>query len=151
MARLPVRRREQEREAAPLTRFHEEMDDLISSFFEPFTSPVWGGRWPVLDIAEKDDAFVVKAEVPGCKAEDIDISVRGNTVTISGEKKQEEDFERQGYYRMERSYGTFRRDLNLATEVDPDKIDAVYKEGILTVTIPKTEKSKPRKVQIKAK
>jgi len=148
MALLPVKKHE--RAGGELSRFHEEMDDLISSFFQPWESPLWRtGRWPVIDIAEKEDHFLVRAEVPGCKAEDIDISVRGNTVTISGEKKQEEEFERQGYYRMERSYGTFRRDLNLATDVDPDKIDAAYKEGILTVTIPKTEKSKPRKIKVK--
>jgi len=90
-----------------------------------------------------------KIKVTGCKADDIDISVHGNTLTISGEKKQEEQKEGKGYYHIERSYGGFRRDLNLATGVDPEKIEATCKDGVITITVPKTEKERPVKVKVK--
>jgi HSP20 family protein len=148
MALVPVKKREAER--GSLARLHEEMDDLFKSFFEPWEMPVWGHRyWPVIDIGETDDAFMVKAEVPGCKAEDIDISVHGNMLTISGEKKQESQEKEKGYYHIERSYGSFRRDLNLASDVDPGKIEAMCKDGVLSIKLPKTEKAKPIKVKVK--
>jgi len=148
VALVPVRKREAER--GSLARLHEEMDDLLRSFFEPWEPGVWGHRhWPAIDIGETDDAFMVKAEIPGCKAEDVDISVHGNMLTISGEKKQEKEQKEKGYYHIERTYGSFRRDLNLASDVDPDKIEAVCKDGVLTVTLPKTEKAKPIKVKVK--
>ncbi|MBE0535262.1 MAG: Hsp20/alpha crystallin family protein [Phycisphaerae bacterium] len=148
MALLPVKKHE--RAGGELSRFHEEMDDLISSFFQPWESPLWRtGRWPVIDIAEKEDHFLVRAEVPGCKAEDIDISVRGNVLTISGEKKEEAETREKGYYHAERVFGTFRRDLNLSTEVDPEKINATCKEGVLEIQVPKSEKAKPVKIKVK--
>ncbi|MCJ7617751.1 MAG: Hsp20/alpha crystallin family protein [Desulfobacterales bacterium] len=148
MALVPVRKRE--RGKGELTRLHDEMDDLFRSFFEPWETPGLGHRhWPAIDIGETDDAFMVKAEVPGCKADDIDISVHGNMLTISGEKKQEEEKKEKGYYHMERSYGSFRRDMNLASEVDPAKIEATCKDGVLSLKLPKTEKAKPIKVKVK--
>ncbi|HPD46586.1 MAG TPA: Hsp20/alpha crystallin family protein [Anaerohalosphaeraceae bacterium] len=149
MTVLPVKKRERTG-GGELSRFHEEMDELISSFFQPWESPLWRtGRWPALDITEKEDHYLVKAEVPGCKAEDIDISVHGNTLTISGEKKEEEEVREKGYYRSERVFGSFRRDLSLAAEVDPNKIEATCKEGVLEIKVPKSEKAKPIKVKVK--
>jgi HSP20 family protein len=148
MALVPIRKTEHGR--GELARLHDEMDDLLRGFFEPWEMPLWGrGRWPAIDIAEKDDKFLVKAEVPGCKADDIDISVHGNMLTISGEKKQEEESREKGCYHVERSYGSFRRDLNLPSDIDPDKVEAVCKDGILTLTLPKTERAKPIKVKVK--
>jgi len=148
MTLVPVRKRERGR--GELTRLHEEMDDLFRGFFEPWEMPGWGHRHlPAIDIGETDDAFMVKAEVPGCKAENIDISVHGNMLTISGEKKQEKEEKEKGYYHIERSYGSFRRDLNLASDVDPDKIEAMCKDGVLSIKLPKTEKAKPIKVKVK--
>lgn len=146
MTLLPVKKTEKGR--SELARLHDEMDNLIGSFFGDWSWPVWG-RWPAIDIAEKDNEFVVKAEIPGCKADDIDISVHGNMLTISGEKKQEEEKKEKGYYHIESSYGSFRRDLTLASEVDPGKIEAACKDGILTITVPKSEKAKPVKVKVK--
>ena len=81
------------------------MDDLLRGFFQDWELPTWGrGRWPALDVAETENELVVKAEVPGCKAEDIDISVQGNTLTVSGEKKEEQEEKKKGYYHVERSY-----------------------------------------------
>jgi HSP20 family protein len=148
VAMLPVRRRERDR--GSLTRLHNEMDDLFRGFFDDCDAPLWRrGQWPAIDIAENENDFVIKAEVPGCKAEDIDISVHGNTLTISGEKKKEESKEGKGYYHMERSYGCFRRDLNLAAEIDPAKIEATCKDGVLTLMLPKSEKAKAVKVKVK--
>ena len=148
MALVPVRKRE--RGKGELTRLHEEMDDLFRSFFEPWGTPgLVHQHLPAIDIGETDDAFIVKAEVPGCKAEDIDISVHGNMLTISGEKHQESEEKEKGYYHIERSYGSFRRDLNLASDVNPEKIEAMCKDGVLSLKLPKTEKAKPIKVKVK--
>lgn len=148
MALVPTRKRERDRGA--LAMLHDEMDDLVRGFFEDWELPVWGhGRWPAIDIAEKENEFLVKAEVPGCKADDIDISVRGNTLTISGEKKQHEEKKEKGYYHVERSYGSFRRDLNVPAEIDTAKIEAECKDGVLTVMLPKAETAKAVKVKVK--
>jgi len=148
MALLPVRKKERDRSS--LARLHDEVDDLFRSFFEDWDWPVWSrGRWPAIDIAENENEYVVKAEVPGCKADDIDIFVHGNMLTISGKKKAEEEKKEKGYYHAERSYGSFRRDLHLAAEVDPDKIEATCKDGLLTITLPKSEKAKAIKVKVK--
>ena len=148
MALLPVKRRETERTG--LSRIHDEVDDLFSSFFHDLDWPVSGrGRWPALDITENDNEFIVKAEVPGCKAEDIDIAVHGNMLTVSGEKKQEKEEKSKGYYHVERSFGSFRRELNLASNIEADKIEAACKDGVLTVRLPKTEKAKAVKIEVK--
>lgn len=105
--------------------------------------------WPTIDIAEEEDAIIVRAEVPGCKAEDVDISVYGNTLTISGEKKLSEEKKEKGYYHMESSYGSFRRELTLPTDVDRDKVDAVCKDGVLSIKLPKAEKAKAVKAKVK--
>jgi len=148
MAVLPVKRREGSRNE--LAKLHDEMDDLISSFFGGWDMPFWGrSRWPAVDVSEEEDKFIVKAEVPGCKAEDIDISVHGNVLTISGEKKEEEEKKGEGYYHKERCYGSFRRDFNLTSDVNPDRIEAVCKDGVLSLTLPKTEKAKAIKVKVK--
>ena len=147
MALLPEKKRERR---GDLARIHEEVDDLFRSFFEPFEMPGFRqSRWPAIDIAETEDAFEIKAEVPGCKAEDIDISVHGNVLTISGEKKEEVKEKEKGYRHIERSYGSFRRDFNLTSDVDPEKIDAKYKDGILDIKLPKSEKTKPVKIKVK--
>jgi HSP20 family protein len=149
MALLPIKRKDGSQ--GPLARFHNEMDDLFRSFFGDWDMPLLGSsRWPVIDIAENDDAFIVKAEVPGCKAEDINISVHDSRLIISGEKKQEQEEKgEKGYYHLERSYGAFRRELNLGSNVNPDKIDATYKDGVLNIKLPKSEKTKAVKVPIK--
>ena len=133
-----------------LTRLHGEMDDLFDSFFRGLGRPLTGYKaWPTIDVADKDDAVVVRAEVPGCKAEDIDISVYGNTLTISGEKKLSEEKKEKGYYHVESTYGSFRRELTLPTDVEQDKIDAVCKDGVLSITLPKAAKAKAIKVKVK--
>lgn len=133
-----------------LAKLHNEMDDLFDSFFSGLDRPFAGYKaWPAIDVAEEEDAIVVRAEVPGCKAEDVDISIYGNTLTISGEKKMSEEKKEKGYYHMESSYGSFRRELTLPTDVDQDKIDASCKDGVLSIKLPKAGKTKAVKVKVK--
>ena len=135
-----------------MSPFRSQMDDLFEGFFRGLDRPLsfLGERsWPAIDVAEKDDAVVVRAEVPGCTPEDIDISVYGNTLTLSGEKKESHEDKGDGYYHMESTYGSFRRDIPLPAEVDQDKIEAVVKDGVLSVTLPKAEKNKAVKVKVK--
>jgi len=132
-----------------LARLHRDMDDLFGSFLGDWPALSQRGIWPAIDVADGENEIVVKAEVPGCKAEDIDISVYGNTLTLSGEKKTEEEKKEKGYYHLERSYGSFRRDIALPNDVDPNKVEASCKDGVLTITLPKSEKAKAVKVKIK--
>lgn len=133
-----------------LTTLHNEMDDLFDSFFRGLDKPFNNYKlWPTVDVAEDENSIIVRAEVPGCNAEDIDISVYGNTMTISGEKKLKEEKKEKGYYHVESSYGSFRRELTLPTDVDSDKIEATCKDGVLSVNLPKTVKAKAIKVKIK--
>jgi HSP20 family protein len=126
------------------------MDDLFGAFFGNWpTTTLERAVWPAIDVADNENEITVKAEVPGCKAEDIDISVHGNILTISGEKKQEEEKKEKGCYHLERSYGSFSRQISLPSDVETDKIDAACKNGVLTVTLPKAEKAKAIKVKVK--
>ena len=134
-----------------LARLHNDMDDLFDGFFRGLDRPFAGYKaWPAIDVAEEKDSIVVRAEVPGCKADDIDISVYGNTLTISGEKKLEEEKKEKGYYHIESTYGSFRRELTLPTDVDSSKVEAACKDGVLTITLPKAASAKAVKVKVKA-
>ncbi len=132
----------------------EEWDRRLEDFFR---RPMWwltdGEKdlMPAMDVFEKDDRFVVKAELPGMKEKDIDISVVGDTLTIKGEKKMESEVKEEDYYRCERSYGSFYRSIPLPSTVDASKIEASYEDGILEVTLPKTAGVKPKKVTVSAK
>lgn len=144
MALVPFHRRGKN----SLATLHSEMDDLFNSFFGSW--PTYEHKlWPATDVADNEEAVIVKAELPGCKADDIDISVHGNTLTISGEKKHQDEKKEKGCYHLERSYGSFRRDLNLPSDVDTAKVDAACKDGVLTITLPKAEKAKSVKVKVK--
>lgn len=107
------------------------------------------GFWePVVDIVETKDSYKVVAEMPGIPKEDIDISVSGDVLTIKGEKKQEKEEKEANFYRRERVYGLYQRQLVLPQDVEPDKIKANYKDGVLEVIIPKGETAKPKKIKV---
>jgi HSP20 family protein len=138
------------RGCGPLAGLHRDVDDMLGNFFEGWERPFFDRKlFPAIDVAEDENAVVVNAEVPGCKADDIDISVHGNTLTISGEKKQQAEKKEKGYYHVERSYGNFRREFTLPAEVQTQKIEAVCRDGVLTVTLPKAEEAKAVKVKVK--
>ncbi len=103
---------------------------------------------PMVDTYEKDDAIVVNAELPGVNKEDISVDVKNNILTISGERKHEEDVNEDKYFRKERFYGKFQRSFTLPDNVDSEKVDAAYKDGVLEVTIPKTEQGTTKKIEI---
>ncbi len=103
---------------------------------------------PAVDIVEDANGIVLKAELPGLKQEDIDIELTGDTLTIRGERKFEDAQRRDNYVRMERSYGTFQRSFTVGVPVDADNIRASYKDGVLEISLPKSEATKPKKVQV---
>jgi len=104
---------------------------------------------PAVDISEKEEAYYLEAEIPGMKKEDILIDVKDGILTISGERKYEREEEKENYTRVERCYGTFHRSFTLPDHIEEDKIDAEYKDGVLTVTLPKGEKAKPKTIDVK--
>ena len=104
-----------------------------------------------VDVYENKDDVVVKASVPGVQPEDIDLSVTGDVLTIKGEIKQEENVEKENYVRRERRYGTFSRSLQLPTAVNVDKATAEFENGVLKLTLPKSEEVKPKTIEIKRK
>lgn len=104
-----------------------------------------------VDIYENQEEVVVKASVPGVKPEDLDISVVGETLTIKGEFKEEEDVQKENFIRRERRYGTFSRSLSLPSSVDVDKAEAEFENGVLKLTLPKAEEAKPKAIQVKRK
>jgi len=110
-------------------------------------------RFPALDVEDTGDAFVVRAEVPGIKPDDINLEIHGNQLMIRGEKKDErEGKDEEGkYYYRERSFGSFSRTVALGEEIDPEKVRADYKDGVLTVTLEKSEAKKARKIKIKSR
>ena len=106
---------------------------------------------PSLDISETKDDISVNVELPGVSSKDVNITLEDDVLTIKGEKKFEEEDNDKNYYRAERSYGTFQRSFTLPTEVKKDKIKADFKDGILSISIPKAEKVKPKKIEIAVK
>jgi len=109
------------------------------------------GWAPAIEVFEKEDKFVVKAELPGMKEEDIDISVVGDTLTIKGERKAESEVKEEDYYCCERSFGSFSRSVAVPPNVDAKKIDASFEDGVLEIGLPKAPEVKPKKVTISAK
>ena len=137
----------------------EEMEHWFEEAFRrPFFAPSWlprirfpelvGEVTPSVDIYEDANNVIVKAEIPGMKKEDIEVNITENTITISGQKKAEEKVERQDYYRLERSFGSFSRKLRLPVETLTDKAMATFKDGVLEVKIPKAATVKAKKITI---
>ena len=108
------------------------------------------GIWnPPVDIFEDKDGVVLNAELPGMKKEDIELRVENNVLTLQGERKRENETKEEGYFRSERAYGTFSRSFSLPTSVDTSKIGAEYKDGVLSVSLPKAEEAKPKQIDVK--
>jgi HSP20 family protein len=127
--------------------FTQEFDRLLGSLFE--TRGRQAQRWvPAMDLVEADDHFVLKADLPGLAEDDVAIEVQDNVLTISGSREAEHERKEQGWYRLERSYGSFSRSLTLPDGVDADKVEANFDRGVLEVTIPKPEERKPRRISI---
>ncbi len=112
---------------------------------EHVSARVWS---PTVDVYEDTDAIVIKADLPGMKQEDIDIEMNGDMLTIRGERKFEDEERRDNYVRVERQYGTFQRTFTIGVPIEPNKVKATYRNGILELNIPKAEAVKPKKVQV---
>lgn len=139
----------------PFSLLRQEMDSLFDNFFrgfdiEPFQNRL-GSFSPKIDIAENDKEIKISAELPGMDEKDIDLSINKEMLTIKGEKKEEREDKGKDYYRMERSYGSFSRSIQLPAEIDTNKVDAKFKKGVLTVMLPKTAKaiSDTKKITVK--
>jgi HSP20 family protein len=143
------------RELAPFREFERmrrDMDRFWDSFLEGGLRKRTeeGKEWfPSLDVAETKNDLVVKAEVPGMDAKNIDISLSDGMLTIKGEKKEEKEEKEADYHLVERSYGAFTRSIRLPAEVQGDKINATYKNGVLKITLPKSEEAKKKEIKIK--
>ena len=133
-----------------LSQLRQEMERLFESPFRDFGGTQFFRDWaPAVDLFEDRDNYVVKVEVPGMKREDIDISLHQNALTISGERKHEQKTD-GGNFRSERFYGRFERTLTLPNAVSGENVKASYKDGILSITLPKAEEAKPKQIQISA-
>jgi HSP20 family protein len=151
MSLIPWRRREVDEDLPvfrPITSLWEDMDRL---FGRTFGEDVLGRRgWaPALDMDEDEKEVTIRAEIPGVKPEDLDVSVTENTLSIAGEKKEEHERKERGFFRSERRYGSFRRTVPLPVGVDPDSVTAEYNDGILSVRLQKTEQAQPKRIQVK--
>lgn len=165
-APVPVKREERH----PLTDLRAEMDRLFDSFFHRFPALPTGRdlfdwdpfpdlgrglvvRAPVVDVAETDKGYEVVAELPGMEQKDINVELKDDVLTVSGEKTEEREEKEKSYHLSERRFGSFRRTFRLPSEVDQDKITADFKDGVLTIGLPKTTKAqKPsRKIGVKTK
>lgn len=120
-------------------------DSITRLMNEPRTGRPWS---PAVDILETEDALVLKADLPDVKTEDIDVRVENNTLTIRGQRRFEKDEKAKGWHRIERSYGEFTRSFAVPSTVDTEKVAADYKNGVLTISLPKKEAAKPRQVKV---
>ncbi len=130
-----------------------EMDRLFERAFEDSPLSQWqpSTSWGLaLDVAENDDAFIVTASVPGIKPEDIDITIRDNVLTIKGEYNSDETINEESYHIRERRSGSFGRSISLPSNVNSEDVEANYENGVLTLTVPKAEEVKPRRIEVKA-
>jgi HSP20 family protein len=128
--------------------FSREIDRVFDAFFGQTDQ---GRRWvPPMDLVEAEDHFLLKADLPGLEEGDVNIEVQDGTLTISGERKAEHERREGGFYRIERSFGSFSRSLTLPDGVDPEGIAASFSHGVLDVRIPKPEERKPRRISISA-
>jgi HSP20 family protein len=121
---------------------------FFPAFWRRFSPEGWS---PAIDVVEKDDKFVVKVELPGVKEEDVDVSVSGDMLTISGEKREESEEKKKGYYYSESSYGSFSRSVTVPSSVDTSKIAADFDKGVLEITLPKTPEVKAKKIKVAGK
>ena len=135
-----------------LSVLHDEVSRLFGSPLRNVTKTQFFNSWaPVVDLYEDKDNLIVKAELPGLKKDDIDVSLHDGALTISGERKTEQKREEAETYRTEQFFGRFQRSIGLSVSVAAEKVSADYKDGILTVTLPKTEEAKPKQIQVRMK
>jgi HSP20 family protein len=136
-----------------LRNLRKEMDRVWNRFFEdaPAHTLLSKGWEPMTDISETKSKLIVKAELPGMEAEDIEVSLTNDILLIKGEKKKETEKKGENHFCVERYYGSFQRMFRLPVEVKSDKIEAEFKNGVLTITMPKNSKAKKKEIKVKVK
>ena len=153
---VPLKREEKN----PFYALHREVDRLFDDFFggsglAPFNGGLmeqYGAFNPRVDVTENEKEIKVAAELPGLDEKDVEVVLSNDMLTISGEKKAEKEDKGENYYRMERSYGSFQQVIPLSTEVEADKVEATFKNGVLQITLPKLHpgETAKKKIQIKS-
>ena len=130
------------------------MDDFIEKFFygwpsyEKDSSAAWTPR---VDVTENDDGIIIDMELPGIEKNDVKVEVKDNVLVVSGERKNDREYNEKNFHRIERHYGKFERSFGLPETVNPEKVSASYKNGVLTLEMAKTEKAKPREIAVEVK
>jgi HSP20 family protein len=133
-----------------LADIQEEMNRLFDTSLQRTARGDFEGAFlPAIDVVEEKDNYLVKVELPGLTKEDVNVSLQDNYLAIRGEKKHEAETKEANFYRRERAYGAFSRTIELPTRVDAGKIDAQFKDGVLSVKLPKTEEAKPKQIEVK--
>jgi len=128
-----------------MNRLFDESVRNVKTGDEALSSAIWS---PAVDIYETEDEVVVKAELPEVNQKDIDIQIESNTLTLRGERKFNKETKKENFHRIERSYGTFSRSFTLPGTIDQEKISADYKDGILKISMPKREETKPKQIKV---
>jgi HSP20 family protein len=152
--KVPVRREEEQ----PLALWQRDLDAMFDEFYRGFglapfrnfglSSDAFS---PKIDVVDGETELKVRAELPGMDAEDVDVSVTQDVLTIRGEKREESEDRGKDYYRVERSFGSFSRSVQLPCEVDPGEADATFEKGVITITLPKTRTAECRTIEVRAK
>ncbi|MCM8775323.1 MAG: Hsp20/alpha crystallin family protein [Candidatus Omnitrophica bacterium] len=136
----------------PFDLITDLQSDLNRVFSRSLSRRVWDGDLnPAVDIREEADQYVFSADLPGMHKDDFKVTVENNTLTLQGERKQVKETKDKGYYLTERVYGSFCRSFNLPSEVQPEKIKASYKDGVLEVILPKSENARPKQITVDVK
>jgi HSP20 family protein len=135
------------RDIAPM---HDEMERMLRQVFgdRQGASPV-GAFSPALDVEEDENAFTLHVELPSVDPDEVEVSLEENVLTIAGERRFYDERETDGFRRIERNFGRFHRSVRLPDRVDASKVDASYRDGLLTITVPKAEEAKPRRIQVR--
>jgi HSP20 family protein len=157
MALIPWKTKREDSGGELATRggFRNELDRLFDSFVTDAFG--WGREWPAsaiadlpLDIEETDHEISVRAEIPGVSPEDLQVSINGKMLIISGEKKETQEKLEGAYFYQERRFGSFRREVPLPVAVDPDNVQAEYKDGVLHVTLKKAQEALPKRIEVRS-
>jgi len=156
---LPWRKGKSDEGGSGLPARHEPGElfrEMFEDFFRPWALAPWRllsrelGPSPAVDVTETEGEYKVSVELPGLTKDDIEVTLEEGRLTITGEKKEEKREERQNFLRVERSYGSFSRTIPLASSVKEDAVEAAFKDGVLSILLPKTEQARGKKVQIKS-
>ncbi|MDP8960178.1 MAG: Hsp20/alpha crystallin family protein [Actinomycetota bacterium] len=138
-----------------IASIQDEFERMFRSFLggtgSSESAPTTAGAWsPALDVEETEDAFVLHVELPGCRPEDVEVSLEENVLTVTGERRFYDERDAEGFRRIERRFGRFHRAVRLPDRVDPAQVEADFDHGLLTITVPKAEQAKPRRIEVRS-